>query len=82
MAYDLEKIVWKGLLFSGEIQFYSAAKEEPMNHLKHLLLCLYSSVDIWFLPNQQLVHTFSQLYPIMEQLGFLRGIILCASSYG
>ena len=57
MAYDLEKIVWKGLLFSGEIQFYSAAKEEPMNHLKHLLLCLYSSVNIWFLPNQQLVHT-------------------------
>lgn len=59
MARDLEKNVWKGLLFSGEIQFYSAAKEEPM-------LCLYSSVDIWFLPNQQLVHTF---VPVVSYYG-------------
>ena len=73
MAYDLEKIVWKGLLFSGEIQFYSAAKEEPMNHLKHLLLCLYSSVDIWFLPNQQLVHSFLPVVSYYGATGLFEG---------
>lgn len=48
-----------GRASSSQEKFNSAANEEPM-------LCLYSSVDIWFLPNQQLVHTF---LPVVSYYG-------------
>lgn len=44
-------------------------------------LSLLPSVDIWFLPNQQLVHTFLPVVSYYGAAGLLRGIILCASSY-
>lgn len=44
-----------------------------MKHLKHLLLCLYSSVDIWFLPNQQLVHTFLPVVSYYGAAGLFEG---------
>lgn len=58
MVHDLQKNEWKDILFSEETQFYSATQEESKNHLKNLLLCSYSSVDVCLLSSQQLFHTF------------------------